>query len=74
MSNEFNPDEEYGELFTITDDECWRWREVALHIARRAIPPGNKITIAIKGREAAWRYPPRPELVPNGWQYELAVT
>jgi len=72
MSGEFDPDKEYGEFFTITDADAWR--EICLSVARRCVPPGNEITIAIKGREAAWRYPPCPELVPDDWEHELAVT
>jgi len=69
---DFNPSKQYGQCAFITDAS--EWREIALTLARKHVPAGNKIIIAINDNQIVWRYPPSPELVPCGWLFEEETT
>ena len=67
MIGKFDSDKEYGETFAVSSPEDWT--TIAIIMARRFVPQGYTVLCANNGIETAWRYPSKPELVPENWKF-----
>lgn len=60
-----------GRFFQTNDPEMWI--TMAKTDAEKHVEKGKTILVAKKGNEIGWRYPSKPDLVPDGWEFKEVV-